>query len=78
MKKDNNKITVKSYLFLIGFFMFMFILFFGSLIIFNVPLIIFFALSILLLGVLIILLEPKNIIRFKYKDIILLDIGKGE
>ena len=78
MKKDNNKITVKSYLFLIGLFIIMSIFFINSIITFDIPLIILFTLSSLILGLFIIVLEPKKNIKFKYGDKVLLNLGKGE
>ena len=76
MKIKNNGIGVKSYLFLIVFFILIAIFFIRSIIIFNIPLIIIFTFSALVLGILVVLFEPKKTIRFKYGDNILFDIGK--
>lgn len=71
----SNKITAKSYLFLVLIFPLMFILAIINFFMSNILLVSLFAFTTIISGALLIIFKPEKKIKIKYGQKILLDIG---
>jgi|AntDeeMetagen681_2_1112603.scaffolds.fasta_scaffold07204_2 positive regulator of sigma E activity len=71
----DNKITVKSYLFLVFMFPLMIALAITNFLFSNILLFSLFILIALILGILLILFKPEKTIKIKYGENTLLNIG---
>lgn len=64
----NNKVSVKSYIFLFLMFVMMIVLSISNFLSGNLPLVFLFVLCSLILGILLILFAPKKTIKVKYGE----------